>query len=521
MRTHKQHVVIIGAGMGGLASALRLAYAGLRVTVLDRLSAPGGKMRSLPSVAGPVDAGPTVLTMKGVFDALFAETGSPLEDHVTLKREPLLARHFWKNGPTLDLMADPDHSIQNVGDAFGMQAADEFKAFSTKAKALFDAFDAPVMRAPAPSNLAITQQMLRTPSLLAAMSPHLSLSGMLKRQFTDPRLAQLFGRYATYVGGIPDASPALLSLIWHAEAQGVWHVVGGMHRLAQAICARAQEFGAEFAFDTHVKRIEVQEGRPCAVHTDARRIACDLVLFNGDPRALYEGHLGESARQAIPKKATQPRSLSAAVHAFAAQAEGVDLAAHNVFFCDDPATEFAPLAKGEMPGDATLYICAQDRFDGAQPTGTERFEIIQNAPPSRDTAPPDPQETIACQTRIFTQLREFGLRFTPPPGPQDITMPTGFATLFPASNGSLYGRSPHGMMAAFARPTTRSAIPGLYLVGGGVHPGAGVPMVTLCAQAAAAAILSDLTSTSTSQPEDTHGGTSTGSATMAPVPSRS
>ena len=210
MIPHKPHAVIIGAGMGGLASALRLAHAGLRVTVLDRLAAPGGKMRAVPSSAGPIDAGPTVLTMKPVFDALFAETGSRLSDHVTLTAEPLLARHFWKDGPTLDLMADKDHSIQNVADAFGTKAASEFKAFNTRAKSLFEAFDTPVMRAPAPSNLAIAKQLLHDPKLISAMAPHRSLASTLARQFSDPRLAQLFARYATYGGGIPQASPALL-----------------------------------------------------------------------------------------------------------------------------------------------------------------------------------------------------------------------------------------------------------------------------------------------------------------------
>ena len=506
--------------MGGLASALRLAHGGMRVTVVDRLNAPGGKMRQIASDAGPVDAGPTVLTLKPVFDALFTETGSKLADHVTLTPEPLLARHFWRDGTTLDLMADPEQSMENVAEAFGKQAAQQFKTFNTKAKSLFDGFNTPVMRAPAPSNPDIAKQLMRNPALIRDMAPHRSLASMLAKHFGDPRLAQLFARYTTYVGGIPQSSPALLSLIWHAEAQGVWHVKGGMHQLAVAIADRARSLGATFQFNTHVTRIEIQNGKPSAVHTDAGRIACDMVLFNGDPRALAQGHLGEATRAAVKPSATQPRSLSAAVHAFSAISEGVDLAGHNVFFGDDPSGEFMPLSQGRLPHDATLYICAQDRFGGAHPEGLERFEIIMNAPPCPDTAQPDQTETQTCQTYILTRLRDFGLRFSPTPGPTDITMPAQFATLFPASNGSLYGRSPHGMMAAFQRPTVRSQIPGLYLVGGGVHPGAGVPMVTLCARHAAAAMLADQTSTSLSRRADTHGGTSTASATTASAPSR-
>ena len=108
------HVAIIGAGIGGLASALRLAHAGARVTVLERHGGPGGKMRTLPSDAGPVDAGPTVLTMRHVFDQLFRDTGSPLDNYVTLGQEDTLARHFWPDGTTLDLTRHQGESAENV-----------------------------------------------------------------------------------------------------------------------------------------------------------------------------------------------------------------------------------------------------------------------------------------------------------------------------------------------------------------------------------------------------------------------
>jgi 1-hydroxycarotenoid 3,4-desaturase len=156
-----------------------------------------------------------------------------------------------------------------------------------------------------------------------------------------------------------------------------------------------------------------------------------------------------------------------------------------------------------------LYICAEDRFGGSNPSDLERFEIIMNAPAVPDDTTHSPKERQQCQTRILDRLRSFGLTFTPQPTDQMLTMPADFAQMFPASNGSLYGRSPHGMMAAFKRPTARTALKGLYLVGGGAHPGAGVPMATLCAQHAAGAIMQDLTLTSTSRQADMRGGMST------------
>jgi len=516
------HIAIIGAGIAGLSTALRLVHTGARVSVFEAAATPGGKMRTVPSVAGPVDAGPTVLTMRHVFDALFADTGSALENHVTLIKEHLLARHFWLDGSTLDLTRDPQENADNIATAFGAQAASDFKAFDNRTQRLFDAFDAPMMRTAAPSLGALTGQVLRNPALLRAMAPHKTLLSSLRAQFSDPRLSQLFARYATYVGGMPQASPALLALIWQSEAQGVWHVRGGMHKLAIAIADRAAALGAVFHYNTPVKRIEMQDGRPRALETATGRIQIDAVVFNGDPRALREGLLGEASRHALTDKGTKKRSLSAFVHSFAAKPAGIDLAGHNVFFGNTPEGEFAPLARGEMPQDPTLYICAQDRFGGAEPDGRpERFEIIMNGAPTRDCAHPSEQEITQCQTLVFDRLRTHGLTFTPTPRPQTLTTPAGFGQMFPASNGSLYGRSPHGMMAALQRPTVRSRITGLYLAGGGVHPGAGVPMATLCAAHAAEAIMTDLNLTSTSRPRAMDGGTSTGCLTMAPAQSRS
>ncbi len=209
MTEAQPHIAVIGAGIGGLAAALRLAHAGARVSVFERHAGQGGKMRTVPSVAGPVDAGPTVLTMRHVFDRLFAETGSPLDHHLTLRQEHILARHFWPDGTRLDLTRDPEENSANVAKAFGSKSAMEFTAFCARAKSLFDAFDAPMMQTAAPSLTAVTAQVLRQPSLIPKMDGLRSLTQSLKRQFSEPKLVQLFGRYATYVGGNPDASPAL------------------------------------------------------------------------------------------------------------------------------------------------------------------------------------------------------------------------------------------------------------------------------------------------------------------------
>ena len=433
--------------------------------------------------------------------------------------EPTLARHWWPDGGQLDLFADPGRNAEAVRAFAGDRAAAEFAAFDARAALLFEAFDVPVMRAARPSLPRLAAQVAASPALAAAMAPFRTLAGALARQFSDRRLAQLFGRYATYVGGSPQASPALLALIWHAESRGVWRVAGGMHRLAGAIEALARARGARFHYGAEVRRIEVAGGAVEAVRlADGQRLAADAVVFNGDPAALSDGLLGEAPAHAVPLAAVEPRGLSAYVFGFAAAAPALGLGHHNVFFARDPAEEFAAIGAGRMPSDPTLYVCAQDRGGGAAPVVVERFEIIMNGPAGRA---PAEREFEACRERTHGTLSRMGLGDLSLPGREGLTTPGDFAALFPGSGGSLYGRSPHGMAAAFRRPTARSAIAGLYLAGGGVHPGPGMPMATLSGGLAAAAILADLDSTSPSRRTAMRGGMSTDSRRTGPAPFQS
>ena len=512
-------MVVIGAGMGGLAAAIRLAAAGLDVTLVEAQAGPGGKMRTLPSPAGPVDAGPTVLTMRAVFDDLFAAAGARLDDHLRLIPQPVLARHWWADGSRLDLYPDAEANAAAIADFAGAREADAFRAFHAATARLYAAFEAPVMQAPRPSLAGIGAAALAAPGLWPWLMPWATLAGRLAATFGDTRLRQLFGRYATYVGGLPARAPAVLALIWQSEARGVWAVAGGMHRLALALAALAERAGARILYEAPAEAIETAGGRVTAVRlASGARLAADHVVFNGDPAALGAGLLGPDAKAALPARASRPRSLSAQVWSFAAVAEGLPLVHHNLFFADDAeADEFGPLAAGRLPPAPTLYVCAEDRAGGDHPRGAERFEIILNAPAG---PPSDPEEFARCLTRTFPRLARFGLRLTPAPGPPALTTPAGFASLFPASQGAIYGRSPDGPFATFARPTARTRLPGLWIAGGGAHPGAGVPMATLSGRHAAEGILAARASTSTFRRTAMRGGTSTGSATTGAAPSR-
>lgn len=528
MRNNADKVVVIGAGIGGLAAGLRLAAAGLAVTLCEAHPWPGGKLRSRPSNAGPVDAGPTVLTLRAVFDELFELGGLAFEAAVPLVAQPRLARHWWSDGAQLDLYADRETSADAIGQTFGAQSASEFRHFDACMARLYATFEAPMMAAARPDARAAGRAALRAPAIWPMLLPGRTLAGMLRRQFTEPRLRQLFGRYATYVGGTPDRSPAVLGLIWRAEAAGVWTIRGGLHQLADALAELFRARGGTLRLNTRVARIETQAGAVAGVVLeDGTRVSCARVVFNGDPAALGAGLLGTAARGLLAPRATGPRSLSARVWSFAARARGLPLGHHNLLFADTEAAEFVPLARGLTPDAPTIYVCAQDRTaasqDAAQDAGQERFQFILNAPAGDPKTPAidREKEAHACLTQTFDRLNRFGLSFDPLPDPAiSLTLPQDFAALFPASRGALYGRSPHAALAPFLRPTARTRLPGLYLAGGATHPGAGLPMAALSGAHAANAVLADRASTPRFRPTAMRGGISMQSVTTGRARSR-
>ena len=209
------------------------------------------------------------------------------------------------------------------------------------------------------------------------------------------------------------------------------------------------------------------------------------------------------------------RSSSALTWAVWGVTEGVPLAHHDVFFSDDYEAETRALWETRVvPAQPTVYVCAQDRAADMPTPGPERLFVLVNAPADGDSSPPSVVERESWSTRTFERLSRMGLSITPAEPPRSTT-PADFEALFPATGGALYGPASHGWRSAFAREAARSRIPGLYLAGGAVHPGAGVPMAMLSGRRAAEAVSRDLASRRRSRPAATRGTTSTSSATTA------
>ena len=500
----RDRTIIIGAGMGGLAAAVTLAGAGHEVLVLERAAAPGGKMRRLDVHGHFIDGGPTVLTMRWVFEQLFAAAGADLSDHVTLEPLAILARHAWSEGERLDLHADLQASAEAIGDFSGAEEARRFLAFSAEARRIYQALEKPFIRSQRPNPVTLaTANGLKGMMEMARINPFETMWKGLGRHFRDARLQQLFGRYATYCGSSPFLAPATLMLVAHVEQAGVWTVKGGMHELATALAALARRKGVEIRYGAEVQEVRTRNGSVCGVRCGEEELACSAVIVNADANAVASGLLGADVQRAVAPVPVKQRSLAAITWAAAVETQGFPLSRHNVFFSRDYRQEFRELTNG-YPSEPTVYICAQDREGHAG--GPERLLLLVNSPANGDHAPQTPEAVEAAMRR---KLADCGLHIDWNPDNIITTDPARFGSLFPATGGALYGRASHGWMASFQRPRARTAIPGLYLAGGSVHPGPGVPMAALSGLLAAESLMASRASTRRFHPAAIAGGTST------------
>jgi 1-hydroxycarotenoid 3,4-desaturase len=514
--------VIIGAGIGGLTAAALLAARGVEVVVAERAAAPGGKLRRIAIGDAGIDGGPTVFTMRWVLDEIFRAAGSSIETELRLTKADVLARHAWAPGrgqdqpSRLDLHADIARSADAIGHFAGARDADGYRRFCAEARRIYQTLEGPFIRSSRPSPPELVGRIgLGAARDIWRFQPFTTLWKELGRYFQDPRLRQLFGRYATYCGSSPCMPPATLMLVAHVEQDGVWLVDGGMHGIAIALAGVAGRQGATFRYGAHVDEILTEGGAAKGVRlANGEIIAADAVICNGDVSAVGGGLFGRAAARAAPIVAKADRSQSAITWATVARTDGFPLLRHSVFFSADYASEFDDVfRRNRPPSEPTVYVCAQDRDDRGVRTGTaaggERLLCLINAPANGDCHRYSSEEIAQCATRTFRLLERCGLTVSRQSETTIATSPTDFDRMFPGTGGALYGASSHGWTATFKRAGARTRMPGLYLAGGSVHPGPGVPMAALSGRQAAHSLLADLASSRRSRPAVMRGGMST------------
>jgi len=495
--SEQRPVVVVGAGVAGLAAAFDLAARGLPVLVLEAADRPGGKMRRTPLGGAAFDAGPTVLTMRWVFDEMFSDAGLSFGDYVATRPASILARHSWGGSDTLDLHADTARSADAIARFAGPDEGRRFLGFCAEARATYEALEHSFIRSQRPSMPGLVKNIAsRRAADLLAIRPFENLWHALGRHFRDPRLRQLFGRYATYCGSSPFDAPATLMLVAHVEQQGVWLAEPGMYCIAEALEKLAIARGARFRYNSAVRRLGRDgQGQWRIELASGEFVEAGAVIANADAAALAQGQLGTEAARAAAGSDRLARSLSAITWLVSAPTQGFDLLRHNVFFSADYVAEFdAIFGKRRLPDDPTIYVCAQDRDAAGEapgPGGAERLLCLINAPADGDrpAAAGSGAARNADPDRIYGLLERFGLHIDRAQASVRQSRPEDFERQYPGTGGALYGSATHGWRASFQRPGAASAVPGLFLAGGSVHPGPGVPMAALSGRLAAQRVL--------------------------------
>lgn len=479
--------IVIGAGIGGLSAALRLARAGQQVLVLEQNPAVGGKMSELRDGGYRWDLGPSVITMRPVLEDLFAAAGRRLEDELDLVPVEPLTRYVWPDGSTLDATRDLSRMAAQI---------ERLDPRDVEGYLKFLAYAARLHRVTGPGFIYGDPV---SPATLLGVPPRdwLAVDGWRTmdqaiRSFVKaPRLRQLLGRFATYVGASPYQAPATLNVIAHVEMTGgVWYPRGGIYSIARALERLARESGVEIRTDVPVECIDVSNGRAVGVHAAGVAHQTRAVLANVDVATVYERLLPAALR----RSARFEPSVSGFVLLLGLRGRTPGLVHHNLFFNDDYRAEFDDLFKrGRPPQDPTIYVTITSRTDPDDaPLGGENWFVLVNAPPLGPAWNWD-DRARAYRDHVLSTLADRGFDVRDRIEVEHCLTPVDLERRTGARRGALYGMSSNSMWSAFRRPPNRSRdIKGLYFAGGTAHPGGGVPMVMLSGAAAARCILRDV-----------------------------
>lgn len=495
VKTARPSAVVLGAGIGGLSAAVRLASAGWRVTILEQNPSVGGKMSQIERDGFRWDTGPSVITMRPVFEELFAAAGQRLEDYLTLQPVEPLTRYFYPDGVYIDATRNLSHMAEQIArlNERDVEGYLDFLAYAARLHRI----TGPVFIYNHPPTW---RSFLRvSPVDMARVDAWLTMDQAIRRHVRSPHLRQLLARFATYVGADPYQAPATLSVIAHVELiSGVWYPRGGVYQIAAALARLATELGVEIHTSTPVERIEVRGGRAvAAIAADGSHFPADAVIANIDVTTVYEHLLprtvGLERRLDLKERET---SCSGYVLLLGVEGTHPQLAHHNIFFNRDYRREFVDIfRRGIPPQEPTVYVAITSKSDPDHaPPGCENWFVLVNAPalgPAFDWE----RNASAYRTLVLETLARYGLDVRRRIRVEHMLTPVDIRRLTGAWRGALYGLSSNQALHAFRRPHNRCLdVQGLYFVGGTTHPGGGVPMVALSGKIVAEMVGADFRS---------------------------
>lgn len=475
--------IIIGSGIAGIASAIRLSLKGYEVNVFEANSYPGGKLSEIEIGGYRFDAGPSLFTLPEQVEELFLLAGKNPKEHFDYLKLPVACHYFWEDGKKLKAYSDLDLFAKEVETQLG-ESPSNIKNALEKSSFIYEHLSPLFMHRSLHELKTWTNpEALKSYLKMGKLGIFSTMNEANEKQFDSPKLVQLFNRYATYNGSNPYETPATLNIIPHLEFNiGAFFPKKGMHDITLSLYKLSQELGVKYHFNQKVEEVLVAKEKAFGVKIGAESFEADVVINNMDMVNAYKTIL---KKQKQPKLLlNQPKSSSALIFYWGIQRNFPELDLHNIFFSDNYLEEFDHIfKKGSIYHDPTVYINSTSVYkpDDAPKDGMNWFTMI-NVPNNQGQN--WDQLIFEAKRNIIHKLnRILKTDIEPLIEVEEILDPRKIEIKTSSAQGALYGNSSNNKFSAFLRHANYSSnIKNLYFCGGSVHPGGGIPLCLLSAK---------------------------------------
>jgi len=478
-------VIVIGSGIAGLASAIRLASKGWQVLVFEANSYPGGKLSQFELDGYRFDAGPSLFTLPNLVEDVIKSAGKRVEDYFDFDQCKEACRYFWDDGTKLTAWSDPVKFAGEVEEKLSessnliLKYLEESAALYNNTHTLF--LESSLHR----WQTYFSKEILSALFNLKSLNLNTNLHDVNQKKFSNPKLIQLFDRFATYNGSSPFLTPGVMQIIPHLEHNiGTFYPKGGMHSITAALYKLGKDLGVEFHFNSKVEEIEVENGKSIGVKVGGKRFASTIVLSNADVFPTYRNLL---PNQKAPEKILkQERSSSAYIFYWGISKTFSELGLHNILFSQDYRAEFnAIFQEKSIPIDPTIYINISSKFTkNDAPDSCENWFVMVNTPGDYGQDWEAVRKTL--RKKIIEKVNTvLNIDLEPFIVVEEVLSPPLIESKTSSYKGALYGSASNDTMSAFLRhPNFSRKIKGLYFAGGSAHPGGGIPLCLLSAKIA-------------------------------------
>jgi len=491
-------ISVVGAGIGGMNAAARLAKQGHQVTVFENSDQSGGKCRTEWFGDYAFDTGPSLLTLPAVFRDLFLKTGKRIEHVLDISPVDPAFNYNFADGSkvTFPNLSNPKTYLE-IEKSFGISASQSWRQIIERSEKMWEASRDSFIE----SELTSIWPLLLRKNLINQInqiSPFTSLRSLSEKLNLDPHLKMIIDRYATYTGSDPRSAPAVLLTIAFVESTfGAWHIKGGIGQLSVALEQRCRDLGVDFEFKSLVTKIVVEQNKVKGiVLSDGKIIKSDLVVSNSDAEYTFNSLIGSEVSSARGER----RKLKSATKSLAgfslllgldnSKSKPVDVDHHNVYFPENYDLEFDQIFTQKVPvTDPTIYLCAPKDSSMVKGADKEAWFVLVNAPRHEPESGWDWKHGgQEYAQKIISKMDDLGFNVTNRLDFMEYRTPADLENYAMAPGGSIYGTSSNSPVSAFLRARNRSKVKGLFCVGGSAHPGGGLPLVGISAEIVAKAI---------------------------------